>query len=261
MGPGTGCMKAQLPSAPLTPRSILEGNVSNYGSRAAKFSDWAEKSSNAETAAFARGVLLRELRKRLQAGLFGSITTIRILDIGCGSGRDVREFNLEPDVECDGLEPCAQFSPTIEQNLNNGGRVFLMSIEDLASSSIEDQGQMGCYHGIFAMASLFHLERDSIFHVLQKMVNVSLHHFGCVLSTLPDKNQNARGSDGRWHSGFALDTQTKLFTRLSTRCATDVLQFQALATERVSIYNGTWALVLAGASMEQRTVDSTKDAA
>merc|ERR1711924_6881 len=128
-----------------------------------------------------------------------------------------------------------------ERNLCNGGTVYRISAEDFASmpwESREKLGQLGRYHGIFAMASLFHLERDSIFGVLQKLFDSSLESFGCVLSTLPCRDQNSRGVDGRWHSGFTADRQEQLFSKLSRHSIVDIQRFEVLAKHEVSIYNG-----------------------
>ena len=64
---------------------ILEANVRNYGTRAGSFGEWAETKSNADSAVFARGILLHELRRRRQAGLIARDAKIRILDIGHGA--------------------------------------------------------------------------------------------------------------------------------------------------------------------------------
>ena len=65
----------------------------------------------------ARNLSLKKLRKRKLAIGLGRRDKFHILDIGCGTGRDVREFCLEPDVEFDGADPCAalisEFDSTI----------------------------------------------------------------------------------------------------------------------------------------------------
>ena len=73
---------------------ITQATVANYTGRAISFAKWAEHQENAISAMNARNLLLKELRKRKLALGLGRRDKFRILDIGCGSGRDVREFCL-----------------------------------------------------------------------------------------------------------------------------------------------------------------------
>lgn len=82
----------------------------------------------------------------------------KILDIGFGSGRDMRYFN-SLGYEVEGIDPTINFINNIKDEFN----VYHMSVEDMKFKSE--------YDGIWACASLLHVKRDNLKEALINCYN------------------------------------------------------------------------------------------
>lgn len=82
----------------------------------------------------------------------------KILDIGFGSGRDMRYFKTRGFV-VEGLDPTETFINLVKDEF----KVYKMSVEDL---SIKDE-----YDGIWACASLLHVNRVNLNDVFKRCSN------------------------------------------------------------------------------------------
>ena len=211
-------------------KSYIDSTAKNYQSRHQKFSSWAEKDSSSYPAKKCRELLLHFLSLRilkfLQKESFkdDTIQEISILDAGCGSGRDLREFskidlsipivqntsdgqmivdngmkclNRSCDI-CDkvdfkeeakftnikklkilgtGFDICPGF---VEQCQNMGLSVVLNDFVGFCKKLDEKDNldvSPSHYHGIFTLASLFHLPRTELEKVLESFKSLSLKSF------------------------------------------------------------------------------------
>lgn len=97
--------------------------------------------------------------------------TGKILDVGCGSGRDALYFSkLGYDIEA------IDYSPELVKlaRKNTGLDIQLASFYD-----IHEQDR---YAGVWACASLLHCERDRLPEVIQKLINALENNGVCYLS-------------------------------------------------------------------------------
>eukprot|EP00754_Rhynchopus_humris_P047497 Rhum_TRINITY_DN7090_c0_g1::Rhum_TRINITY_DN7090_c0_g1_i1::g.21690::m.21690 len=75
--------------------AVVRDNAQNYDGRAQRFADWADEPANARVAAELRVLLVRHMCSSLGHGcgaIRNGVVTLRVLDAGCGSGRDVAGF-------------------------------------------------------------------------------------------------------------------------------------------------------------------------
>ena len=92
-----------------------------------------------------------------------SMTPAHILDFGCGPGRDLKTLTERGYIAV-GLDGCADFCSMARAH--SGCRVLHQNFIDLALSEYQ-------FHGIFANASLFHVQKSRLSAVL--------HHFYEIL--------------------------------------------------------------------------------
>lgn len=85
----------------------------------------------------------------------------RILDVGCGSGRDLKTFN-QMGFECLGVEPDEFFSEYA--SLYSGARVAHCNIESFITKEK--------YDGVWCNASLLHIERDKLTTCIKKIHSI-----------------------------------------------------------------------------------------
>ena len=86
-------------------------------------------------------------------------TAARILDFGCGSGRDTKAF-LEQGYEVDAIDGSEELCKLASDY--TGIQVRHMFFQELSAVSE--------YDGIWACSSILHLSRDELSEVMQKMV-------------------------------------------------------------------------------------------
>ena len=103
-----------------------------------------------------------------------SIEKRRVLDFGCGPGRDLKQLTDLGHIAV-GLDGCAEFC---EMARDYSGS------EVLHQNFIELDLPLGSFHGIFANASLFHIHKSKLLDVL-KTFHRALAEDGVVFCSNP----------------------------------------------------------------------------
>jgi SAM-dependent methyltransferase len=127
----------------------------------------------------------------------------RILDLGCGTGRDIKHF-LEMGFTVDGVEPSIAMANCAR--LKTGAKIFDLAAEQIAFAEE--------YDGIWACASLMHMRKPAFFHTLPKIVS-SLKPGGHFYFSLKQGVGEARNADGRLVSFYEIDEIKGLFSRVA----------------------------------------------
>ena len=91
----------------------------------------------------------------------------KILDLGCGSGRDTKYF-LEHGYRVDAIDGSAELCALASEY--TGIQVKCQLFQELDASEV--------YDGIWACSSILHLEKTELRSVLKKMAD-ALRHVGC----------------------------------------------------------------------------------
>jgi SAM-dependent methyltransferase len=153
-------------NAPLS--TMTQNLADNYAQTLAFYDDGAQNYFN-QTRAIDTSSTRERLTSRLAAGT-------RILDAGCGSGRDSKHFLAEGfDVTAfDASAPLADLASTFI-----GRQVQVLRFQDLAWES--------CFEGIYASASLLHLGDTDLHHALKRLVK-SLRPGGVLLALFKHGN-------------------------------------------------------------------------
>lgn len=108
----------------------------------------------------------------------------RILDFGCGPGRDVKSF-ADLGHDATGLDGCPSFCQMARQH--SGRNILCQNFIDL-------QLPAGSFDGIFANASLFHVPKALFSDVIQKL-HAALDENGVLFSSNPrGKGEDISGS-------------------------------------------------------------------
>ena len=92
----------------------------------------------------------------------------RVLDVGCGSGRDLKYF-AERGYQSTGLEPSSELAAFAEQH--SGQKVIC--------GTIQDTDWRNEFDGIWCCASLLHVTKDELGDVFQKLAR-ALKHGGAM---------------------------------------------------------------------------------
>lgn len=121
----------------------------------------------------------------------------RILDIGCGSGRDLKYFK-QAGYEPIGLEPSSKLSDHARQYANC----------EVLQTTIQDFETVEKYDGIWASASLLHLTPDELTLTLEKLATLMFDHSICYCSFKYGEGELRR--DGRYYNDLTLDSFTAL---------------------------------------------------
>jgi SAM-dependent methyltransferase len=216
-----GCVLCRTP--------CCDPTVMNYTSRAERFAEWAEERAMAEAAA--------DLRARLIAHLAGGRASLQVLDVGCGSGRDVVAFESDGHRAL-GIEPCSKFvriARTKHAEVVQADAEALMLDEESAERRL--LADAAPFDGIFCLASLFHVPRDRLPRVLAALRS-RLRPGGVLMSTFPSGEAvNMRGADGRWITAMPLRQHEELLRAAGFECVE--------SDERLRIYNGRWSTCFA----------------
>ena len=114
----------------------------------------------------------------------------RILDIGCGPGRDLQTLKNHGH-EAIGLDGSAHFCQMAQQY--SGCEVWQQNFLDLQLPELS-------FHGIFANASLFHIPRQELPRVLTEL-HTSLVENGVLFSSNP-RGQDMEGWNGQRYGSY-----------------------------------------------------------
>jgi SAM-dependent methyltransferase len=125
----------------------------------------------------------------------------RVLDLGCGAGRDLRALSLR-GVDAVGLDTSL---PLVELAKEFSGRPVIWG--DLRSIPFEDE----MFAGIWASASLLHLRRNEIRGALLEVSRV-LSPNGYFFSSVKTGEGEGPDSRGRWFTYFQPDEWVSLIS-------------------------------------------------
>jgi SAM-dependent methyltransferase len=231
--------------------------VANYEGRASSFTQWAW-GSEAAAASHIRDLFLEQLSKQTT----GAQPT-RVLDVGCGPGRDVLAFSAKGCFSV-GIEPSPAFCQAAVDAMKSNGysdekfKIFEGDICDgaLVARVLGPQQQSGReeqFDGAFCLASLFHIP---VAHLPRALANIKalLRPGGLLLTTfsLPaaaagevdlSTHEGAAMSDGRWKTPLSHAAHRELLAQNG---------FAPLGTAEGGeaeprIYNGLWTCVMSRA--------------
>ena len=146
---------------------------------------------------------------------FTNIQTLKIL----GTGFDICPGFVETCQKM-GLNVILNDFVGFCQNLDEKGNLDLSSTQ---------------YHGIFALASLFHLPKTELEKVLDSFKRHLHPKVGVLLTSIPGGNKDKEGSDGRWKLHIPQSKQISILENAG---------FEVIFQDHLSIYNGTDWIVL-----------------
>lgn len=178
------------------------------------------------------GADLKELRSRFLEQLAPGA---RILDVGCGAGRDLRAF-AEAGFEAEGIEPAPALAKIAREH--SGCHVRVAKLEQL-----DVHGPDAAFDGVWACASLLHLRRAELPQALRRTREV-LKESGILFLSIQQGAGERLAPDGRFYCLYEKDELV-----MATRCAgfivLDVWQTGDALPDRSSI---RWINVLARAT-------------
>jgi SAM-dependent methyltransferase len=266
--------------------SIVTSTAKNYQDRFEKFSAWADEDANALPAKECRDLLLDALCRASSTATAtpsssssssSSLSAVlsppfRILDAGCGSGRDLEAFaaaasttttttaatiyNNNRRIEVHGFDPCPGFVAQCHaKGLSHVVQADFLTYfetkngpdapEEKEAESGDGAKKEQQFDAIFSLAALFHVPREQLRNVLVTFHN-HLHSStntcsnggggGYLLLSLPHGNRNELGKDGRWMHYMPRRQQMQLLRDVG---------FEILTTRKISQYNGhDWIVTL-----------------
>jgi len=223
-----GCMYSQE-TAPKVDDELSEAvrnTVANYDGRASEFHNWSLTESEASAGAAARELFISTLRDQF----LGHRVRLRVLDGGCGGGRDLKGFK-DAGLHAEGIEPSKKMVAIARAYSG-------CTVHNTDFTGINTLGFKERFHGIFCLASLFHLPWSHIPEVLESFLRI-LEPGGYLLWTMPQGDSSEfRGQDGRHHTIMPKEVQCQILS--------DVGFIVVDVQEGFQIYNGKkWLLVVA----------------
>jgi len=123
----------------------------------------------------------------------------RILDIGCGGGRDLRAFRAF-GFDCIGMDPSPHLAKIAAE----------FSACEVVVSRAQDLSLVEEFDGIWACASLLHIARSELPLTLVRVRN-ALKSGGVLFLSMQEGRGSAVAADGRfyeWYSARELDAMT-----------------------------------------------------
>lgn len=135
----------------------------------------------------------------------------RVLDIGCGSGRDMRAMQAV-GIPVDGVDPCAAFVQHAKNSQPNAS-IEIDSLPELAT--LRDAS----YGGILCSAVLMHIPPDELFDSILSMRRI-LKENGRIWISIPLADPtivSQRDASGRLFSGITPDVLECFFERAGFR--------------------------------------------
>ena len=115
----------------------------------------------------------------------------RILDLGCGGGRDLRAFKSF-GFECIGLDPSKRLAKIAKEH--SGCEVIVARAQDLCFREEFD--------GIWACASLLHISRSELPLTMDRVRN-SLKIGGVLFLSMQEGNGSSVAPDGRFYEKYS----------------------------------------------------------
>ncbi len=145
-------------------------------------------------------------------------TDMKILDVGCGSGRDLRILH-EMKYQADGVDSCEAFVEIANKsNTQYGSTVLQDELPEL--EKVEDKS----YEGILCSAVLMHLPEEELFDASFAIRRI-LKEKGRLLLSIPlhdetINRQTKRDSDDRLFNGIPPEQLHLLFERIGFKLVT-----------------------------------------
>ena len=233
--------------------AVVHDNAQNYDGRAQRFADWADEPANARIAAELRVLLVRHMFSSLGRGcgaIRNGVVTLRVLDAGCGSGRDVAGF-ADDWTTCtvDGVRHGLRVEARgfdCSRRLVDIARRRRLAVDQGDFESFVPDAHGARLDGIFCLASLFHVPRARLPGVLRRLRECLLPAAsgdagGLLLTSLPGgRDDDSRGSDGRWKNAMPAAMQEQHLRDAG---------FEVLEVRQNvgPLYNGHWVVVIARA--------------
>lgn len=115
----------------------------------------------------------------------------RILDVGCGSGRDLRIFK-RLGFDCIGIDPSSNLAHIAHEY--SGCEIILAGVENLDFKS--------CFDGVWACASLLHLPRHHFSSALNRIL-IALKPAGVLFISMQQGAGEFVAPDGRFYSRYS----------------------------------------------------------
>jgi len=212
---------------------VLRATVQNYSGRASSFSKWAEEPENTQSAECARNTFTEQVKTA-----HPTIRPLRIIDAGCGSGRDLQAFAMDRDFAPEGLEPCEAFSQ--EARTRSSCQVHTTDCATFFTQEAArvDVNESAPLHGVFALCSLFHIPRQELPPILASIYS-SLVRGGIFFCSWPSRGDtDAQGHDGRWHNTMPLDMQLRFLNEAG-------FAIEYSHASKIRMYNGIWSFIIA----------------
>jgi hypothetical protein len=135
--------------------------------------------------------------KRIAVGGF-------ILDVGCGSGRDLLTFR-ERGYEPVGIDPSREL--VIRARAISGEQCMVMGINELPWA--------GRFHGVWAVASLLHMPRKDLPTALTKLIE-QLAPGGALYFSVQEGTGERVSEDGRYFSDYSMEQVHDVLSRLTS---------------------------------------------
>lgn len=147
---------------------------------------------NKNAEAFIQGTISADI-KEIQDKFLESLNGNKILDFGCGSGRDTKRF-IEAGYDVDAIDGSIELCKSASEY--TGIQIQQMLFQDL--------NEQNCYDGIWACSSILHLSKEELKIVLPKM-KAALKDDGIIYTSF--KYGDFEGErNGRFFTNFTLET-------------------------------------------------------
>ncbi len=238
----------------------------NYEGRIESYTDWAFSTESSEAARI-RSLFKQKLKND------NNSAQIRVLDVGCGPGRDMMEFmRWYPNSFVAGIDPSPRFceiaAKLLSSQFEKDQYVIVegdVSDKECVGKLVTDN-ELSLFDGAFCLCSLFHIPTSQLHNALHNIHSI-LRPNGVLFSSFPLKgsqqsvvqqamkfssgsesghnsqqqqqhvaiSEGSQMSDGRWCTDLTVDEHMQLLTMNG---------FRPLSEFTVRIYNGVWTGVL-----------------
>lgn len=126
----------------------------------------------------------------------------KILDIGCGSGRDITHFQTR-GFSVEGLEPSTAMAEMARKRTN--ARIYIQPAEQLCANNQ--------YDGIWACASLLHISKKNIKETIQRIAQ-ALNKNGHAYISVKSGSGELRKEDGRLFSNYSSEELKEIISTI-----------------------------------------------